>query len=110
MKEISQYPDKIGVVSLNTLSRPYGAEATQLRDLVKILPVSDGRNSYEPTPENLRNMSYPFTRVLYFLANEGNFQLANGIIRFSCTQLGQMVVEKEGLQPYNIYRRQVQMR
>lgn len=110
VKEISQYPDKVGVVSLNTLSRPYGKEATLLRDMVKVLPVSDGKNSYEPTQENLRNMNYPFTRILYFLANEGNFQLANGIMRFSCTQLGQLVVEKEGLQPYNIFPREVQMR
>jgi phosphate transport system substrate-binding protein len=55
-------------------------------------------------------MNYPFTRVLYFLTNEGNFNIANGFIRYSCTQLGQMIVQKEGLQPYNIYGREVQMR
>lgn len=108
--QLSKFPDKIGVVSLNTLSRPYGKNAELLRDLVKILPVEDKGKVFEPSGDNLRLMQYPFTRILYFLNNEGNFRIANGIIRFSCTQLGQMVVEKEGLQPYNIFKREVQMR
>lgn len=110
IEQLHKYPDKIGVISLNTISRPYGAEAEKLRNEIKILPVTYKDKTYEPKIENLRSMEYPFTRVLYFLTNEGNFNLANGIIRFSCTQLGQMVVAKEGLQPYNIFKREVQMR
>ena len=60
--------------------------------------------------ETIRNMKYPFTRILYFLTNEGNFGVGNGFIRFSCTQIGQIVVSNEGLQPYNIFKREVQMR
>lgn len=108
--QLNDFPDKIGTVSLNTLSRPYNAEAQKIRDAVKILPVTEGNKSYEPTVQNLASMSYPFTRVLYFLTNERYFGLGNGFIRFSCTQLGQIVVAKEGLQPYNIFRREVQMR
>lgn len=108
--QIQKYPDRIGVIGLNTFSREYNKEAIRLREEFKILPVEYQGKTYYPDINNLKNMSYPFTRVLYFLANEGNFNLANGIIRFSCTQLGQMIVEKEGLQPYNIYKREVQMR
>ncbi len=108
--QLEGFPNKIGTVSLNTLSRPYNAEAQKLRDAVKILPVTEGNKSYEPAVQNLASMSYPFTRVLYFLTNERYFGLGNGFIRFSCTQLGQIVVAKEGLQPYNIFRREVQMR
>ena len=110
IQELNKYPNKIGVVSLNTLSRPFGEEASKLRNLVKILPVSEKGKVSVPKGDYLRKMEYPFTRFLYFLNNEGNFQIANGFIRFSCTQLGQMVVEKEGLQPYYIYNREVQMR
>lgn len=110
VREISKYPNKIGVISLNTISRPYGEQATQLREMVKVLPVVDNGTTYEPNNDNIRNMTYPFTRVLYLLTNEGNFGIANGVIRFACTQLGQKVVEKEGLQPYNIFKREVQMR
>ncbi|WP_415329058.1 PstS family phosphate ABC transporter substrate-binding protein [Chryseobacterium sp. MMS23-Vi53] len=110
IEELNKYPDKIGVIGLNTFSRPYDKEAEQLRNMVKILPVESNGKLYNTDFENLRKMNYPFTRVLYFLTNEGNFNIANGFIRYSCTQLGQMIVQKEGLQPYNLYRREVQMR
>lgn len=110
IEELNKYPDKIGVIGLNTFSRPYDKESEELRNRVKILPVISKGQSYTTAPENLRTMKYPFTRILYFLTNEGNFNLANGFIRYSCTQLGQMIVQKEGLQPYNLYRREVQMR
>ncbi|MFC5875546.1 phosphate transport system substrate-binding protein [Chryseobacterium arachidis] len=110
IEELGKYPDKIGVIGLNTFSRPYDKESEQLRNMVKILPVESKGKLYTADYENLRNMTYPFTRVLYFLTNEGNFNIANGFIRYSCTQLGQMIVQKEGLQPYNIFRREVQMR
>ncbi len=110
IKELGKYPDKIGVVGLNTISRPYDKESENLRKLIKILPVDNKGKLYSPDFEGLREMKYPFTRVLYFLTNEGNFNIASGFIRYSCTQLGQIIVQKEGLQPYNIYRREVQMR
>lgn len=110
IEELNKYPNKIGVIGLNTISRPYDKEAQKLREMIKILPVVNNGKSYSADYDGLREMKYPFTRVLYFLTNEGNFNIANGFIRYSCTQLGQMIVEKEGLQPYNIYKREVQMR
>ncbi|WP_312899909.1 PstS family phosphate ABC transporter substrate-binding protein [Chryseobacterium taichungense] len=110
IEELNKYPDKIGVIGLNTFSRPYDEESQELRNMVKILPVENNGKLYTTDFENLRKMNYPFTRILYFLTNEGNFNIANGFIRYSCTQLGQMIVQKEGLQPYNLYRREVQMR
>ncbi|REC43942.1 PstS family phosphate ABC transporter substrate-binding protein [Chryseobacterium sp. 5_R23647] len=110
IEELNKYPNKIGVIGLNTISRPYDKEAEKLRGMMKILPVVNGKESYSPDFEGLREMKYPFTRVLYFLTNEGGFNIANGFIRYSCTHLGQKIVQKEGLQPYNLYRREVQMR
>lgn len=109
IEELNKYPNKIGVVGLNTISRPYDKNAEKLRELIKILPIETNGKLYSADFEGLREMKYPFTRVLYFLTNEGNFNIANGFIRYSCTQLGQMIVQKEGLQPYNIYKREVQM-
>ena len=110
VEQLNKFPDKIGAIGLNTISRPYDPESETLRNSVKILKVIQDNKSYEPRVENLMNMSYPFTRVLYFLTNERYFGLGNGFIRFSCTQLGQIVVSKEGLQPYHIFKREVQMR
>ena len=109
LKEINQYPDKIGVIGLNTISRPYDQESENLRNSVKILPVVSNNVTYNVDIENIKSMRYPFTRVLYFLTNEAYYGLGNGFIRFSCQHLGQIVVEKEGLQPYNIFKREVQM-
>ncbi|MGG7440260.1 PstS family phosphate ABC transporter substrate-binding protein [Chryseobacterium arthrosphaerae] len=110
IEEMGKYPDKIGVVGLNTFSRPYDKTSEKLREMVKVLPVVDKGVSYTVDHAGLSTMKYPFTRVLYFLVNEGNFNIANGFIRFSCTHLGQKIVQKEGLQPYNLYKREVQMR
>lgn len=110
VEQLKKYPDKIGVISYNTISRPFGEEAQKLRNEVRILKIVQGNKTYEPSLSNLKVMTYPFTRILYFLTNEGYYGLGNGFIRFSCTQLGQIVVEKEGLQPYNLYKREVQMR
>lgn len=110
IEELEKHTDKIGVIGLNTFSRPYDKTSEKLRGMVKVLPVENNGKLYTVDNASLREMTYPFTRVLYFLTNEGNFNIANGFIRYSCTQLGQMIVEKEGLQPYNIYKREVQMR
>jgi phosphate transport system substrate-binding protein len=110
IEQLNKYPNKIGVVGLNTFSRPYDKTAEKLREMVKILPVEKNGKLFNADVSELRGMKYPFTRVLYFLTNEGGFNIANGFIRYSCTQLGQMIVEKEGLQPYNLYKREVQMR
>lgn len=109
-EQLKNYPDKIGVISYNTISRPFGEEAQKLRNELKILKVVKDNKSYDVSNDNLKNMTYPFTRVLYFLSNEAYYGLGNGFIRFSCQQLGQIVVEKEGLQPYNIFRREVRMK
>ncbi|WP_133438918.1 PstS family phosphate ABC transporter substrate-binding protein [Chryseobacterium salivictor] len=110
IEQLNKFPDKIGAVGLNTVSRPYDPESENLKKSVKILKVVQDSKSFEPRVENLVDMSYPFARILYFLTNEKYFGLANGFIRFSCTQLGQIVVSKEGLQPYYIFKREVQMR
>lgn len=109
IQNLDKYPGKIGVVALNSFSRPYSQEAEELRNKVKILSVSANGKTIAPETLNLANMSYPFTRTLYFLTNEAHFNIANGFIRFSCTQIGQMIVQKEGLQKYNLYQREVKM-
>jgi phosphate transport system substrate-binding protein len=110
VEQINKFPNSIGAISLNTISNPHSQEAKNLREQIKILPVKDNNVAYEPNRQNIRYMKYPFTRILYFLTNEGYFGLGNGFIRFSCMQKGQIVVSKEGLQPYNIYKREVMMR
>lgn len=111
IENLHQFPNKIGVISLNTISRNFSKDVEALKEKIKILPIiAENGKAYTPDLENIRTMQYPFSRILYFLTNEGFFGVGNGFIRFSCTQIGQIVVAKQGLQPYNLYKREVQMR
>lgn len=110
IEDLYKYPTRIGAISLGTISRPYGKEAQRLREMVKILPVVKNNKSYLPEPKDMQNGDYPFTRMVYMLTSEAVFGIANGIMRFASDQKGQMVVSKEGLQPYYLFRREVEMR
>ena len=110
IKNLEKFPNHIGVISFNTISRPFGEKATQLRESIKILPMKVGEEEVLPTKENLKDQKYPLTKILYFLTNEPYFGLGNGFIRFSCTQIGQLIVDKQGLQPFYIFPRTVEMR
>ncbi|MCL1675285.1 PstS family phosphate ABC transporter substrate-binding protein [Elizabethkingia meningoseptica] len=107
---LAKYPNNIGVIGLNTISRPYDEKAKELRSKIKILNVTDAKGEFAPSRENLRYQRYPFTRLLYFLTNEGNFGVGNGFIRYSCSQVGQLIVDKNGLQPYYLYKRMVEIK
>lgn len=109
LEEINKHPENIGVISLNTFSRPYDAKSENMRNSVKILSVVTPSGSFLPERENIKNMSYPFSRILYFATNESYYGLGNGFMRFCSQQLGQIIVSKEGLQPYNIFDREVKM-
>lgn len=110
VQQLEKYPSKIGVISKNTISREYAPEAIELRSKVKILPVEVEGKLYKAEGDDWRYFRYPFTRELYFLNREKRFAIAGGFIRFSCMQIGQMVVTKEGVLPYNLFKREVQMK
>lgn len=108
--QINKYPNSIGVIGFNALSRPHNTESKMFRESVKILPVVDATGkSISISPQTMKNNTYPFTRVLYFITNEAYFGLGNGFIRFSCSQPGQIIVKKQGLQPFYIIPREVKI-
>lgn len=109
-ENIAKYPNSVGVVSLGTFSREYDPESKALREKIKILPIVTGNRTLYPEQKNLANLSYPFTRQIYLLSSQRGFKLAGGLMRYAGSQTGQLIVEKEGLQPYYLYKRTVQMR
>lgn len=110
IKNIDKYPNSIGVIGYNVLSRPHNKESIAFRESVKILPVvNDAGGKVNISPQTLKNNTYPFTRILYFITNEGYFGLGNGFIRFSCSQPGQIIAKKQGLQPFYIIPREVKI-
>lgn len=109
IENLDKYPNHIGVVGFNTFSHPYDKKAKQLRESMKVLPIKVGNELIIPSKSTLKSQEYPFTKLLYFLTREGRFGIANGLIRYSCTQIGQKIVDKEGLQPYYIYPRTIRI-
>lgn len=110
INEINRYKGRIGVVSYNTFSSEYDPNSIALREKIKVLPILFKDKLVEVHKSTLRNQSYPFTRMLYYLTNERYYGLANGLIRYSCTQIGQLIVNKQGLQPFYIYDRNVRIK
>lgn len=109
IKNLEKFPNNIGVISFNTISHPYGEKEKELMQNIKILPIKVDNTLVYPNKENLKSQKYPFTKLLYFITNETKFGLANGLIRYSCTNIGQKIVSKEGLQPFFIFPRTVKI-
>lgn len=109
VESLDKFPSYIGVIGFNTLSNPYRNKEKRIRESIKILPIKVGEKLIYPEKETLKNQEYPFTKLLYFLTSELKFGLANGFIRYSCTSIGQKIVDKEGLQPYYLFPRAVKI-
>lgn len=100
----------IGIIGLNTLSDKYDPKVEEYLKKVKVLAVADDKgNEISPTIPNLRNGVYPFYRLIYILKNEIGFGIGAGYTRFAGSQRGQKIVTRESLQPYYIYKRDVQI-
>lgn len=100
----------IGIIGLNTLSDTDNPKVMEYLKQVKILKVSNDKNEiFEPNNPNLRSGNYPFYRLIYFLKNEKGFGIAAGFTRFTGSQQGQLIVLKENLQPYYLFKREVQI-
>lgn len=100
----------IGIIGLNTLSDTDNPKVKDYLSKVKILKVVDKNgNSFEPTKPNLRSGNYPFYRLIYFLKNEKGFGIAAGLTRFTGSQQGQLIISKENLQPYYLFKREIQL-
>lgn len=99
---ISRNKNAIGVVGFNWLSDRDNKQADSLRSGIRILPVAVDKSStyISPTTASLRGRKYPLERLIYLHTTKSIWGVPKGFIRFSCSQIGQLVVEKMGLIPY----------
>jgi len=101
---IAKNKNAIGVVGNNWISDRDNKRADSLRKGIRILKVvneSVGK-AFDPSVNNLRDRNYPLERLIYLHTTQSKWGVAKGFIRFSCSQIGQLVVEKMGLIPYYI--------
>lgn len=109
IENLPKYKNAIGIIGLNTISRPYGSDAIALRDKIRILPVKKDSIALAPTKVNLKENTYPFTKIIYFLTTESGYGIAHGLMRYAANQAGQLIVQHNGLQMYYLYERRVRI-
>ncbi len=90
----------IGVIGLNWISDSDDKRAVTLRERVKILGIDAGNGAVKPSLEALLAQTYPLPKTVYLLTTQHRWGVAKGFVRFACSQIGQLVVEKMELQPY----------
>ncbi len=107
---LEKSPKAIGIIGLNVLSDQDNKKVQEYLKKVKVLSIVNDQNKVvRPNLENLRNGSYPFIRLVYILKNEVGFGIGSGFTRFAGSQQGQLIVKKEEMQPYFLYKREVRI-
>ncbi|MFT5886998.1 MAG: phosphate transport system substrate-binding protein, partial [Arcticibacterium sp.] len=101
----------IGLVGLNWISDEHDKPAVALRERIKIIGIDkEGNNEISyASLSTIKNQEYPFIKIIYLHTTQNGWGVAMGFIRFACTQIGQLVVEKMGLQPYYIIPKMFQL-
>ncbi|TWP24462.1 hypothetical protein ETU08_05290 [Apibacter muscae] len=105
---IDNNPSYIGITGLSTLNYSNDENFKKILNNIKILPIrSKDGEIISPNLESFKSNKYPFTRRIYLLNAENGFGIGSSFLRFSTSQRGQLIVSKEGYQPYYLYERNI---
>ncbi len=98
----------IGVIGMSWISDIDSKVGKDIERRVRILNVGNGKDkAYPPTGYWLGERKYPLERVIYLHIKESHWGLGRGFQKFACSQSGQLIIEKEGLQPYFFFDKQI---
>jgi phosphate transport system substrate-binding protein len=106
---IKKNTNAIGIIGGNWLSDTDDRTSQEFSKSVRVLGVAGIDNPtekdyYHPTTASLKARKYPLERKVILHTKKG-YGLAKAFIRFCCSQIGQLVVEKSGLLPYYMLER-----
>ena len=106
---IKKNTNAIGIIGGNWLSDTDDRASQAFSKSVRILGVASTdkpteKDYYRPTTASLKARKYPLERRV-ILHTKKDYGLAKAFMRFCCSQIGQLVVEKSGLIPYYILER-----
>jgi phosphate transport system substrate-binding protein len=108
LKFVSENDGMIGVVGVNWLSQP---EPTMIPiiDNINILSVKGlkGNGYFAPSQNNFAEGTYPLMRDLYIVNCQGISGLGMGFASFAAGDIGQRIVLKSGLLPFQIPTRKL---
>jgi phosphate transport system substrate-binding protein len=108
LKFVSENNGMLGVVGVNWLSQPNASMNSVIKN-INVLSVK-GLNSdgyYAPSQNNFAEGTYPLLRDLYIVNCQGYSGLGMGIASFAAGDIGQRIVLKSGLLPYQIPTRKL---
>lgn len=98
---VEERKNTIGIIGYNWISDVDDPRAKAIRDRVKILKVGEkNKPTVKPRLFTIQNKTYPLVKTVYLHTTQDRWGVAKGFVRFACTQLGQLVVEKMDLQPF----------
>ena len=112
---VSKNPNTIGVVGLNWIAEPT-AEIKSLLTNIKVMAVRNVKSKpnntayYKPSQDILGAGLYPLVRNVYVLNFQGKKGLGMGFASFMAGEIGQRIVLKSGLLPFNMPSRIINTR
>lgn len=108
LKFVSENSGMIGIVGVNWLSQPSNSMEAVIKN-INVLSVK-GLNKegyYPPSQSNFAEGLYPLLRSLYVVNCQGSTGLGMGFSSFVAGDIGQRIVLKSGLLPFDIPTRKL---
>lgn len=91
----------IGVIGYNWISDTESIKAKKLREQINILPIEIPNGAIiSPSKNTLSDKTYPLSKIIYLHTTQHRWGVAKGFVRYACSQVGQIIVDKMDLQPY----------
>jgi phosphate transport system substrate-binding protein len=108
LKFVSENDGMIGVVGVNWLSQPTQAMDNIIKK-INVLSVKglESEGYYAPSQSNFSDGSYPLLRDLYIVNCQGYAGLGMGFSSFLAGDIGQRIVLKSGLLPWQMPTRKL---
>jgi len=108
LKFVSENNGMIGIVGVNWLSQPNVSMEPVIKN-INVLNVKGlvKEGYYAPSQNNFAEGSYPLLRDLYIVNCQGYSGLGMGLSSFVAGDIGQRIVLKSGLLPYEIPTRKL---
>lgn len=100
----------IGFIDFAWLSDRDDSLFKAYKDKIRFVAVGNTDTLYaEPNQSSFKTGIYPFTRMIYYLRNTGDFTLSKGFESFIAGPKGQLIFLKQGLMPFRQSERLIEV-
>ncbi|MGR3812271.1 PstS family phosphate ABC transporter substrate-binding protein [Jiulongibacter sp. NS-SX5] len=106
---IEKSKKSIGVIGHNWISDVDHKPSMALKERIKVLGINNDGEVTFPEVASLKDKSYPLSKTVFLHTTQHRWGVAKGFVRFACSQVGQLIVEKMGLQPYYLIPKKYEM-